>query len=267
MVTGKGGVGGKPQKGACAPHAAQAPPINQDHDFFKNKSSPEKPPPKQLPTPAPAHVPKPAPKLVPPPVPKSPRRKPITDNFTVSRETSAWAKEKIPDLDIADELEDFRLYHQAAGNEKANWELEFRLWIKRKMRFQTRAPATYSPPAAVSSVPPAAVPPPSFALAAVMPLESVSEEALAPEELIKKPIEQPEVWKDAVKYIRGCVSGTILDTWIRPIICRGVNKHRVLELEVPTESFVTSLQTNFRGMLLKATGAREVSIRCNGTYG
>ena len=80
-----------------------------------------------------------------------------------------------------------------------------------------------------------------------------------PEQVFQKP-ENPDEWVNALKIIRETVGNQCFNTWFDPVACHGI-RDGTLELIVPTESFQTCLIENYKPLLLKATGAKEISVR------
>jgi len=91
-------------------------------------------------------------------------------------------------------------------------------------------------------------------------LPVAGQEAVPPEQVYQKPENQPEEWVNALNSIREAVGNQCFNTWFDPVACHGI-RDGTLELTVPTESFRTCLIENYKPLLLKATGAKEISVR------
>ena len=204
----KGGAGGNPQ-GAIAPDASQAP-LPTTQKSFSGESSLEKP----------ATLP----------------QTPYPKDFKASPETVAWIKQKIPDCDIAAELSAFREHHEARGSLMAKWDLAFRSWINRKLRFQSqdKISADKTTGNTVVKPEPERNPPPE----------------------VKSP-----VWDQALEKIREKVSAQAFDTWFVPVSFCGISDTGSLVVSVPTETYRTCITDNFTPLLLKSTGAKSLTIQ------
>ena len=164
---------------------------------------------------------------------------PFPDGFVITPAIAEWTRQKIPDCDIGSEFEAFHDHHVSHGNRFVDWDAAWRTWIQRKLQFRARAPSQKSAPAAKEKA------------------KSVDR---VPEQIFQKPEDQPEEWVKALKSIREIVGDKCFLTWIDPVACHGI-RDGTLELTVPTESFRTCLLENYTPILLKATGAREISVR------
>ena len=162
---------------------------------------------------------------------------PFPDGFVITPAIAEWTRQKIPDCDINSEFEAFSDHHVSHGNRFVDWNAAWRTWIQRKLQFHTRAPAQKSAPVAKEK-----------------PVEHT------PEQVFQKPENQPEEWVNALNSIRKTVGNQCFNTWFDPVACHGI-RDGTLELTVPTESFRTCLIENYKPLLLKATGAKEISVR------
>lgn len=78
------------------------------------------------------------------PKPKKPRRKaeaPVPDDFSVTPDMAAWAKEKVPGVNIEIQTEVFLLHHRSKGTMFRDWRAAWMKWMRNDAEWNNRKPA------------------------------------------------------------------------------------------------------------------------------